>query len=1065
MRRTSLTALLGLAMVGGLLAVPGFGAAARPAATDFFVRPFEHFDARTGARGLAPNARVARAIAALAHEHPDVRLDWNASFGTVKTVLRYDGALSGPRPGSAPAAARAWLARHAGLYGWTAADVGRLPVVKDLQQPRGGPRIVLFHQLFAGGLEGGSFGGSTVVALDRENRILSVRSNVVPTTAVAAGARLSEADALRLVTGIRIPRAVGRRGEARYTEFAAGGFAANHYVRRVAFPVGGQAARPAHEVYFVKALDEGYRVAVDAVTGKMLYRHQLVVHQAAPEGRIFKTYPGAPLGGEHEIVSFAGDPVASPLGWVATGPVPLSIGNNAHTGTNWTPAGIIAFDGNQLRAAATFDWPFMNAWAESNCGANPLGSPQTPTYALDTMPAIVNLFYHHNIAHDMWWKLGFTGVAGAMQAVNFEPGASPVNGKDPLLGMVQAAAVGGDLPPDDPLGRDNAYMLPLPDGLPSWSAMFLFQPIPPVPPSGAGFLAACVDGDFAADVIYHEYAHGVTSRWVGGESGNLESIQGGSMGESWSDLYAMHYLHANGLEKGTNLASYDTGSRTRSFRNWKIDQVKANYGDLGYDVAGEEVHSDGEIWNGAIWDLRSELMRLVKDKGQYAMQIVADAMPISGPSPSMLDMRDAILAADKARTKGKYQTAIWRVFARHGMGVSARTKDSADINPKPGFDHKDKSLNGRLDVKVVDATTGKAIPGARVMLGIFEARVTPVTMTGAKGTFNIPVQGGRTYPLTISAKGYGAQTAPVKITAKKTTSLRLALSVNFASRFAGAKVAAVSNPSSLGSPLNLLDDTEASTWWTDPEANANDSVVVDLAGSSPVTVKTIQLSALRSPGGSRFEALRQFEIQASTNGKTFKTVLKGSFPYAPPRPLTPDLRYRSWKLKGTVKATHLKLMARPMTAYGGGIQTAELQVFGTGNVRVNPAELGKDKPFHDEGSATVGSADANLTYNLMTSGLCQYPPPTQGLDAYVSVLPDSYGDGSHLIDARAIPVLPVDPRPDIDVYFLSANCLATGDVASTAPREVGTIPQGSKYAVIQLYTDLPVEIIIDARSP
>jgi hypothetical protein len=276
----------------------------------------------------------------------------------------------------------------------------------------------------------------------------------------------------------------------------------------------------------------------------------------------------------------------------------------------------------------------------------------------------------------------------------------------------------------------------------------------------------------------------------------------------------------------------------------------------------------------------------------------------------------------------------------------------------------------------------------------------------------------------------------------------------------------VTNPSTLGSPLNALDDTEASTWWTDPEQNASDALVVDLAGSSPVTVKTIQLSAMRSPGGSRFEALRQFEIQASANGRTFKTVLKGSFPYAPPRPLTPDLRYRSWKLKDPVKATHLKLLARPMVAYGGGIQTAELQVFGTGNVRVNPGSLGKDKPFHDEGSVLVGSADANLTYTLMTSGVCQVPPPTQGLDAHVSVLPDSYGDGSHLIDARAIPALGgADPRPDIDVYFLSKNCEATGDVASTAPREVGTIPQGSKYAVVQLYTDLPAQILIDASSP
>jgi hypothetical protein len=1061
-QRIKLAALLALPLVAGLIASPAGGASDRPP-TDFFTRPFDHFDARAGAPGIAPGAVQARAIADLVREHRDVHLEWNASFGTVKTVLRNGRTLTGARPGQAPAAARAWLARHAGLYGWTAADVAGLRVVKDLEQPGRGPRIVLFHQVF-GGLRGGSFGGSAVVTLDRANRILSVRSNVVPTTAVAGGARLTAADALRRVSGIRIPRPVGRRGEG-FTVFAPGGFGGPHYVRRVAFPVGGRAARPAFEVYFVKAFDEGYRAAVDAVTGRVLYSHQLVVHQSAPEGRVFKTYPDAPRGGEHELVSFAGDPDASPYGWVATGPVPISFGNNAHTGTNWTPAGITAFDGNQVRAVGTFDWPFTDAWARSNCGENPLGSPQTPTYALDTMPAIVNLFYHHNIAHDMWWNLGFTGPAGAMQGVNFEPGASPVNGKDPLLGMVQAAAVGGDLPEDDPLGRDNAYMFPLPDGLPPWSAMFLFQPIPPTPPSGAGFLAPCVDGDFAADVIYHEYAHAVTNRWVGGEFGNLESIQGGSMGESWSDLYAMHYLHLHDLERGTNLASYDSGGRDRSFRNWKIDEVPAGYGDLGYDIAGEEVHSDGEIWNGVIWDLRSVLMKARDDRGRYAMQIVADAMPMSGPLPSMLDMRDAILAADKARTNGKYQTRIWRVFARHGMGKSARSIDAADINPKPGFDHLEKSRNGRLSVKVVDAVTGKAIPGARAMIGIFEARVTPLATTGRSGSFEVRAQGDRTYPLTVASRGYGSRTVQVRVRPKKTTSLRLELSVNFASRFAGAKVKEVSDPSTLGSPLNALDDTEASTWWTDPKANAEETLVVDLAGSSAVTVKKIQLSAMRSPGGSRFEALRHFVVQASTNGKKFKTILEGSFPYEEPRPLTPHLHYRSWKLDKPVKATHLKLIARPMIAYGGGIQTAELQAFGSGDVRVNPANIGADKPFHDEGSALVGSADANLTYTLMTSGLCQVPPPTQGLDAYVTELPNTYGDGTHLIDARAVPVLgDLDPRPDIDLYFLSEDCQATGDIATTAPREVGTIPQGTKYVVVQLYTDLPADIIIDAES-
>jgi extracellular elastinolytic metalloproteinase len=1072
MRKT----LSSLALILGLVA-SSFGTTASGAApasfADFFVDRHDHFDARAASRvTLSPTAAQVRAIRALVAEHHDVTIDWNPTFGTVRTVLRHTGTLTGPAGGRAEDAAAAWLRAHAGLYGWTGADVTALRVVKALQQPGHGPKYVLFHQVF-GGLEGGSFGGSTLVALDDANRILSVRSNVVPGTGLVAGVRIDEARALSIVSGIEAPRPQGKRGT--YTAFAPGGMGGPHFVRRVAFPMPGAPARPALEISFARRMDEGYRIAVDAITGKVLYRHPLVAHQAEPEGRVFRNYPGAPDGGgEHELVSFAGDPDASPFGW-GPGGAPLSAGNNAHTATNWTPSGILVPDGNQARWAGTFDVPFSDAWAESNCGANPVGSPQTPTYAVDTPAAIVNLFYHHNISHDYWWKLGFTGPAGAMQAVNFEdPGAGELsNDPDPLLGMVQAAAVGGDLPPDDPLGRDNAYMFSNDDPLPSWSAMFLFQPIPPVPPSGGGFLAACVDGDFAADVIHHEYAHGVTNRWVGGEFGNLETIQGGSMGESWGDLYGTHYLHSEVGVRNTNLASYDTGTMKRSFRNFDVDKGYANYGDLGYDITGEEVHADGEIWNSVIWDLRAELMKRTKDKGAYAMQLVADAMPTAGPSPSMLDMRNAILLADRARTKGRYQTILWSVFARHGMGRTASSGqggsaggwDGAAIDPKGRFDHFTRSLNSTVNGRVVDSRTGAPVKQARVIIGRFEARVTPQAVTSGTGAFTFPVMGGRPYPLTIAADGYGVQRTTITPRAGKPLNLRIGLSVNLASKAAGASIKEVSNPSTLGPPAMALDDTQASVWWTDADETAvGESFVVDLAGKAPVALKRLQISAMRGTGGSRFDALKDYEILASTNGRTFKSIAKGTFDAPPPRPLVVDLLMRTITLKKPVKATHLKLIGSPQADWGGGLQVAELEAFGTSDIVVKLVKQVPDKAIHMEGHVSVPGADANLTYTLMSNVACEYPPPTQGLDAYVFELPDSYGDGFHLVDVQLVPDVPDDPRPDVDLYFLSATCAPTGDIASTAPREAGTISTGTKYVVALLYTAGPGTMILDATD-
>jgi extracellular elastinolytic metalloproteinase len=1075
MRRTMTSLALALAVVAGF-ALPAAGGAEPMRPADFFVDLGERFDVRDGSVAIPLTSRQSRALVRLVREHPDVHLDWSTQFGTPRSVLRHGATLTGPARGTAPQrVARAWLAEHASLYGWSRADVAALRVARILTQPRGGPVMVLFHQAFAG-LEGGSFGGSTVVSLDRANRILTVRSKVVPSTDIAGSARLTAADALRAVAGIAQPRVTGHRGVG-YTEFARGGYAARHHVRPVAFPMPGAPARPAYEVMFAKHLDEGYRMAVDAITGEVLYRWQLVQHL---DGRVFRNYPGAPKGGEHEIVSFDGDQNASPNGWTPGG-VPVSIGSNAHTFTNWSPSGILVPDGGQLRAAGTFDFPFSDAWARSNCGENPIGSPQTPTYAQDTPAAIVNLFYHHNLMHDFWWNLGFTGAAGAMQALNFEEDASPDTAGDPLLGMVQAAAVGGDLPPDDPAGRDNAYMFTNDDGLPQWSAMFLFQPIPPAPPSGAGFLAACADGDFAADVIYHEYAHGVTNRWVGGEFGNLDTSQGGAMGESWSDLYALHYLHSRGLETSTNLASYDTGTRQRSFRNWKLAEVPVGFGDLGYDVNGDEVHSDGEIWNGTIWDLRAALMKARGDKGEYAMQIVADAMPISGPSPSMLDMRDAILAADVARSKGRYQDLMWKVFASRGMGISATSgkggskakRDGSEITPHPAFDHAKARFNGKLAGSLVDARTGKRISGARIIVGSYEARVSPVTHSGKSGTFSFPIAAGR-HPLTIAARGYGVRTVPFSVAAGRTTSKRFELQVNLASKAAGAKVVDVSNPSELGLPDFALDDTEQSTWWTLPDGKARgEFFVVDLAGDAPVSIREVQVSAMRALGGSRFDAVKRFSIHTSLDGKRFTKVLTGSFSWAPPRPLTPDLHYRSWRLARSTKAKFLKFVAEePMVDYGGGIQVADVQAFGTGGVTVRAGEAGGDKPIHDEGMmlvATTGNDPATPSPTLQLyrqggqAGVCPFPPPTQGVDAWVTELPDSFNDANHVIDVESHP-LETDPLPDVDLYFFSKTCKETGRIATPSPHESGFIPQGSKYVLTQLWSALPTTITVDAES-
>ncbi|MEJ7743082.1 MAG: M36 family metallopeptidase [Nocardioidaceae bacterium] len=156
------------------------------------------------------------------------------------------------------------------------------------------------------------------------------------------------------------------------------------------------------------------------------------------------------------------------------------------------------------------------------------------------------------------------------------------------------------------MGRDNANQITLQDGIPGITNQYLFQPI-----AGA-FYSPCVDGDFDAPVYGHEYTHAITNRMVGGPDGGLGGFQGRSMGESWSDLVALEYLFEHSYDIGTKNpwveGPYVTGNKTTGIRNYALNKNPLQYGDLGYDLTGAEVHADGEVWNIAMFDVRRELV-------------------------------------------------------------------------------------------------------------------------------------------------------------------------------------------------------------------------------------------------------------------------------------------------------------------------------------------------------------------------------------------------------------------------------------------------------------------------
>ena len=176
---------------------------------------------------------------------------------------------------------------------------------------------------------------------------------------------------------------------------------------------------------------------------------------------------------------------------------------------------------------------------------------------------------------------------------------------DPEIGNVQAGAVSGGSRATS--GRDNANQITLNDGIPPITNQYLFQPI-----AGA-FYAPCVDGDMDTSVFGHEYTHLISNRMVAGPDSGLSGLQAGAMGESWSDLDAVEYLHENGYVPTTartrsRSARTRPATRRRASATTRSTTNPLNYSDIGFDTPGAEVHADGEIWNGVNYDVRQALV-------------------------------------------------------------------------------------------------------------------------------------------------------------------------------------------------------------------------------------------------------------------------------------------------------------------------------------------------------------------------------------------------------------------------------------------------------------------------
>jgi hypothetical protein len=648
-------------------------------------------------------------------------------------------------------------------------------------------------------------------------------------------------------------------------------------------------------------------------------------------------------------------------------------GNAALSGEAWasplTPA-------EQYRPVSTtreYAFPWENKWLVTRCSPT-VFTPQ----GNDIDAATANLFAMHNRVHDWAYALGFTEENFNLQDNNFgntAPGPFPLGREnDPEVGNSQAGALTGGNPSF--LGRDNANQITLQDGIPGITNMYLWQPI------AAAFYPPCVDGDYDMSVIGHEYTHAISNRMVGGPNSGITEDQGGAMGESWSDLNAVEYLNAYGFvpTNGENpfaVGPYVTGNLQTGIRNYAMNASPLNFSDVGYDfvcnatlvgppvedpcVSLAQVHSDGELWSAVNFDIRQALIAkynasfsasnkaLQRDcaDGKLAasqcpgnrrwIQIVYDAFLLMQADVSMLDARDAYLAADLMRFSGANQKELWRAFAVRGFGQFASTVDANDVDPVPSFETPVEANEATITFKASALNEGLAAVKAKIYVGDYEARVTPVADTDPATALSDRVKfAPGTYLFVAQAEGYGLFRFTSTFKASQTKTLTVKLPTNWASRSKGATIS--------GDGVNLdklIDDTEVTNWArlsATPSVEGS-QVTVDLAGGAN-TVGRIQVSAmlrqrdLDDPNDSgsqnRFSALRAFEIFACnanlvgslsctafpTGYTKIFTSPADAFPAVAPRPLAPNLIARSFNVPQTT-ATHVRLRVLTNQCTGG----------------------------------------------------------------------------------------------------------------------------------------------------
>jgi hypothetical protein len=652
-------------------------------------------------------------------------LDVDQQTGTPARVANRNGFLAGPAQGRARDIALSYVRRNASAFGVDGNDLDGVRVDREYRWH--GIRHVQMRQV-RDGLPVLDAGVAANVTGD--GRLINVVGSPAAdpgasSTAPAVGAADAVRDVLRGAGSAR--RVSGGRqgsGPQRLTTFSGGHEASLGLA---------DGDRLAWSVLAMADSQHVYDALVDARTGEVISRRNMV--QSA-SGTVLDYYPGADAGGTPEVEQFRTD---GPDPWL-TRPDGLEgdnslvysdeqddifTGYGSGSGTPLPqpgPSDLVPPDSGTTLDDATWNFtptlfPLDDGETRRFCppsGCTWNNVSQDFSWVTNRAQAATQAFYFVNKFHDHLQddpSIAFTDQMGNFEVTS---DGDPETGGDPLHVQVDDGADtdthAAGYPDCD--HTNNANMFTPRDGRSPRMQLYLFSNWCMLDPNKVND----VNGADDASVVYHEYAHGLTSRIVccdGTGESTISGPEGEAMSEAWSDWYALDYLESEGYVTDTpGVANLTLGTyENLALRTQPIDCPPGGGGAAcpafgtagagGYtlgdfakivDADGNgtpdpEVHADGEIFGQTLWSLRTALISAHgRDEGiSRARQFVTGALVLlAGESPDFLDVRDAILQVN--RTLGDDdEELIWNVFAARGMGLNAFVAGPNDTSPVEDF--------------------------------------------------------------------------------------------------------------------------------------------------------------------------------------------------------------------------------------------------------------------------------------------------------------------------------------------------------------------------------------------